>query len=76
MKLKILYRGPLSSCNYGCEYCPFAKRKETRRELEDDGERLNRFVDWVEARTGDLIGVFFTGVRLLSVAVTSGRSFV
>jgi DNA-binding CsgD family transcriptional regulator len=32
MKLDILYRGPLASCNYGCEYCPFAKRKDTREE--------------------------------------------
>ena len=30
MNLSILYRGPLSSCNYGCEYCPFAKHRETR----------------------------------------------
>ena len=35
--LSILYRGPLSSCNYGCEYCPFAKREESRAELEARG---------------------------------------
>ncbi|MEN8446791.1 MAG: radical SAM protein, partial [Cyanobacteria bacterium J06555_13] len=29
MNLSILYRGPLLSCNYGCEYCPFAKRQQT-----------------------------------------------
>ena len=29
MNLSILYRGPLSSCNYACDYCPFAKRPET-----------------------------------------------
>jgi hypothetical protein len=62
MDLSILYRGPLSNCNYGCEYCPFAKRRETREELEADARALNRFVDWVE-RQGDVghtIGVLFT----------------
>jgi MoaA/NifB/PqqE/SkfB family radical SAM enzyme len=44
----ILYRGPLSSCNYGCTYCPFAKRTETARELEGDRQSLSKFVDWTE----------------------------
>jgi MoaA/NifB/PqqE/SkfB family radical SAM enzyme len=43
----ILYRGPLSSCNYGCGYCPFAKRKESRAELAADRAALERFVRWV-----------------------------
>ena len=34
--LRILYRGPLSSCNYGCPYCPFAKHHETAAELKVD----------------------------------------
>ena len=55
----ILYRGPLSSCNYGCDYCPFAKTTNTRDELRDDEQRLVRFVDWVEARS-ESIGVLFT----------------
>jgi hypothetical protein len=58
--LKILYRGPLSSCNYGCQYCPFAKRKEGRAELARDREALHRFVGWVESRTQDKLGLFFT----------------
>ena len=33
MRLSILYRGPLSSCNYDCAYCPFAKRRETPAQL-------------------------------------------
>jgi hypothetical protein len=56
MDLSILYRGPLSSCNYGCEYCPFAKRRETREELAADARALGRFVDWVERQGGDAVG--------------------
>jgi hypothetical protein len=55
----ILYRGPLSSCNYACEYCPFAKTRNTRAELADDAERLQRFVAWVENRREE-IGILFT----------------
>jgi hypothetical protein len=62
MDLSILYRGPLSSCNYGCEYCPFAKRRETRAELAADARALERFVEWVErqGKAGHTIGVLFT----------------
>src|SRR4051794_2066110 len=61
MNLSVLYRGPLSSCNYGCDYCPFAKRRETRAELAADAAALSRFVDWVDAQR-DLhrISVLFT----------------
>ncbi len=55
----ILYRGPLSSCNFGCHYCPFAKRRNTSAELRDDEDRLNRFIAWVEHRP-ERIGVLFT----------------
>lgn len=60
MNLSILYRGPLSSCNYACDYCPFAKRTETPAELVHDRECLERFVSWVGGRTADTIGVLFT----------------
>ncbi len=60
MNLSILYRGPLSSCNYACGYCPFAKRTETAAELAHDRECLERFVGWVGGRTADAIGVLFT----------------
>ncbi len=56
----ILYRGPLSSCNYACHYCPFAKTTNTTLELKDDSARLGRFVDWVESRSDRRIGVLFT----------------
>lgn len=60
MKLSILYRGPLSSCNYACGYCPFAKRTETAAELDHDRVCLERFVAWVGGRSADSIGVLFT----------------
>jgi MoaA/NifB/PqqE/SkfB family radical SAM enzyme len=60
MKLSILYRGPLSSCNYACGYCPFAKRTESTGELTADRLALLRFSDWVASRVDDRLAVFFT----------------
>ncbi|MBV9122173.1 MAG: radical SAM protein [Planctomycetes bacterium] len=60
MNLAILYRGPLSSCNYGCAYCPFAKHRETSAELAEDRRALERFVAWVAGRREDRISVLFT----------------
>ncbi|HZB45743.1 MAG TPA: STM4011 family radical SAM protein [Pyrinomonadaceae bacterium] len=60
MRLSILYRGPLASCNYGCAYCPFAKHAETAAERAEDTNALERFVGWVESRRGDHISVLFT----------------
>ena len=42
--LSVLYRGPLSSCNYGCTYCPFAKHHETDAEHAVDARALERFL--------------------------------
>ena len=56
---KILYRGSLSSCNYGCDYCPFAKTANSPAELQQDALELERFVGWVSAQTGP-IGILFT----------------
>lgn len=55
----ILYRGSLSSCNYACTYCPFAKTKNTRQELAQDAQELQRFVRWVANRK-ESIGILFT----------------
>jgi MoaA/NifB/PqqE/SkfB family radical SAM enzyme len=61
LKLAVLYRGPLSSCNYGCEYCPFAKRVESREELEVDRVAWERFLGWVEdLPAGEDLGVLVT----------------
>jgi MoaA/NifB/PqqE/SkfB family radical SAM enzyme len=59
MKLAILYRGPLSSCNYACGYCPFAKRRESFADLRGDRAALRRFVAWAAEQPHD-IGVLFT----------------
>ena len=58
--LKILYRGPLSSCNYDCPYCPFGKHRETSEELDFDRRCLERFVTWVSQHTERMFGVLFT----------------
>src|SRR5215470_17646863 len=60
LSLSILYRGPLASCNYGCRYCPFAKRRDTREALARDYAALSRFVDWLGARPADRFKVLFT----------------
>lgn len=60
MSLSILYRGPLSSCNYGCAYCPFAKRRESREELAADRRALERFTRWVSERPRGSTAVLFT----------------
>ncbi|WP_424949855.1 STM4011 family radical SAM protein [Deinococcus sp.] len=57
--LSVIYRGPLSSCNYGCPYCPFAKHAETPAEHEEDRRALERFVAWVQAQPFR-VSVFFT----------------
>jgi MoaA/NifB/PqqE/SkfB family radical SAM enzyme len=60
MKLSILYRGSLSSCNYACHYCPFAKHQESVAEHARDARALERFVAWVNAQKNLEISVFFT----------------
>lgn len=57
--LAILWRGPLSSCNYDCPYCPFAKRPVDRAELAADEAALARFVGWARD-FGAPLSVFFT----------------
>jgi MoaA/NifB/PqqE/SkfB family radical SAM enzyme len=55
----ILYRGSLSSCNYSCDYCPFAKTTNTRAELRKDEQELQRFVGWVQTQP-QRIGILIT----------------
>ncbi len=57
--LSILWRGPLSSCNYDCAYCPFAKHVSSRAELAADKAALARFEGWATEHEG-LLSVFFT----------------
>jgi MoaA/NifB/PqqE/SkfB family radical SAM enzyme len=60
LNLTLLYRGPLQSCNFSCEYCPFGKKVDQRRELDIDHRALERFVEWVRSRTHDRLRLFFT----------------
>ena len=55
----ITYRGSLSSCNYDCGYCPFAKTSNTRSELQEDYKSLDQFVNWVHQRQ-EQIRILFT----------------
>ena len=47
MSLTIIYRGHLTDCNYSCEYCPFAKEKNSKAMQALDRNDLARFVAWV-----------------------------
>jgi MoaA/NifB/PqqE/SkfB family radical SAM enzyme len=61
-RFTILYRGPLLSCNYGCGYCPFAKKSQTHSELQPDRDALARFTRWVtgQAEAGSEVSLLFT----------------
>ncbi len=53
-ELNLLYRGDLSSCNYDCGYCPFAKRIDSKLITAQDRAGLARFVAWCEKAHFDL----------------------
>ena len=57
--LSLLYRGRLSSCNYDCAYCPFAKTRDSRATLQRDAADLACFVDWATQQITTL-SVLFT----------------
>jgi MoaA/NifB/PqqE/SkfB family radical SAM enzyme len=60
MTVSILYRGDLSSCNYDCPYCPFAKRKDSRATLTTDARQVARFVEYIKQHPQLPFKVFFT----------------
>jgi MoaA/NifB/PqqE/SkfB family radical SAM enzyme len=60
MNLSVMYRGPLSSCNYACGYCPFAKREETTPQLAADRAALSRFTSWIAEQAGHDFRILFT----------------
>jgi hypothetical protein len=53
-ELSVMYRGDLSSCNYACHYCPFAKRVDSKEVTARDRASLVRFIDWCERSCFDL----------------------
>jgi hypothetical protein len=60
MHLTILYRGSLESCNYGCQYCPFAKRAQSAAELNRDRQELERFAQWISHHPQHEFSILFT----------------
>lgn len=60
MDLTLLYRGPLSSCDYDCPYCPFAKRRDSTAQLRADRAALDRFTGWAREQREDRLSVLFT----------------
>ncbi|MYT73527.1 MULTISPECIES: STM4011 family radical SAM protein [unclassified Streptomyces] len=60
MDLTMLYRGPLSSCDYDCPYCPFAKRRDSTAQLRADRAALERFTGWAAGQREDRLSVLFT----------------
>jgi hypothetical protein len=58
--LTLYWRGPLDACNYGCPYCPFARRPIRREVLAEDRAALERFVAWVEAHAERSYAIQFT----------------
>ncbi|MEU3492368.1 STM4011 family radical SAM protein [Kitasatospora cineracea] len=58
--LTLLYRGPLSSCDYDCPYCPFAKRHDSPELLRADRAALERFTAWAAAYRHGRLSVLFT----------------
>ncbi|MDO6525596.1 STM4011 family radical SAM protein [Motilimonas sp. 1_MG-2023] len=61
MRLDITYRGPLASCNYDCDYCPFAKTFDDAATRAKDKLAIERFVAWVSSRQAkDSFRLLFT----------------
>jgi hypothetical protein len=60
LSLTILFRGPLKSCDYGCGYCPFAKRADGDAEQDADRQAVRRLVDWARLKPpSDALSIFF-----------------
>lgn len=58
--LSLLWRGPLDSCNYGCSYCPFAKRETSHAVRAHDQAALSRFVSWISHAQSWSLRILFT----------------
>lgn len=57
----IYFRGLLSSCNYSCSYCCFAKKEPCKTELSKDKECLNKFCEFIDTTEfKNAVSIFFT----------------
>lgn len=59
-RLRVLWRGPLDSCNYACSYCPFAKRRPLPSVMAADRAALARFAEWVAGQAQRHFDILFT----------------
>ncbi|UYZ84373.1 STM4011 family radical SAM protein [Entomomonas sp. E2T0] len=59
-ELTVFYRGALETCNYACDYCPFAKSKETSQKKAKDIAGLDSFISWIANNTDINFNIFFT----------------
>jgi len=59
MSLRLLYRGSLRSCNYGCDYCPFVPAAPSPAAVDRDRAALDRFVAWARGQREPL-SILFT----------------
>lgn len=50
--IDISYRGFLASCNYRCDYCPFALTHDDASQRKIDEQALKRFIIWIKSRQG------------------------
>ncbi len=60
LKLSLLYRGPVTSCNLGCGYCPFAHTADPPEVVDADRIGVARLVSWAERRQSAKLRFFFT----------------
>ena len=58
----LLYRGPLSGCNFHCPYCPFARVTDSPQVLREDREALARFHS-VAVRAFGAVGTLLHSAR-------------
>lgn len=59
MHYTIFYRGLLSSCNYNCFYCPFAKQKDSKASLAQDKQALLKFIQWLKENSHHTFSLLF-----------------
>lgn len=60
LSLSLLYRGPVTSCNFDCSYCPFAHASDPPDVIDADRIGVERLVGWAERRPDAELGIFFT----------------
>lgn len=60
LRLSLLYRGPVTSCDFDCSYCPFAHAADPSEVIAADRIGVERVVSWAENHPEAELGIFFT----------------